>query len=151
MSENNQKNNNTNPGKTPGTGSSQRSGQNPSQRPEQNPGTRPAQRSGARPTQRPGVRQGQRPGVRPGAQAGAAPVSQYKMPGGGMDDQKLKDYLKTVKPRRVFRGVNDEDMWAIISNVQKFYEKQYETEKARFEAVLAEKDREIFNLRKNQK
>ena len=136
MSENNQKNNNTG------------QGQNPAQGPTQNPAQRPSQRQGTRP----GVRPGQRPGARPGAQVGAArPVSQYKMPGGGMDDQKLKDYLKAVKPRRVFRGVNDEDMWAIISNVQKFYEKQYETEKARFEAVLAEKDREIFNLRKNQK
>ena len=111
----------------------------------------------ARPGVRPGVRPGARPGVRPGArQAGqGAPggqtVSQFKMPGGGMDDQKIRDYLRAVKPRRVFRGINDEDMWTIVSNVQKFYEKQYEMEKARFEAILAEKDREIFNLRNGKK
>ena len=103
---------------------------------------------------RPGARPGVRPGVRPGApggQAGGQAAGQFKMPGGGMDDQKIKDYLRTVKPRRVLRGINDEDMWTIISNVQKFYEKQYEMEKARFEAILAEKDRENFNLRNERK
>jgi len=73
--------------------------------------------------------------------------SDPKMPGEGFDDSKLKEYLRVVKPRRSLRGVNDEDMWAIISNVQKFYRKQYDLEVARFRAILAEKDREIEKLR----
>lgn len=129
------------------------------QKPNSQQGARSASATGTQGGQqnrpvRPGARPGVRPGVRPGApggQAGGQAAGQFKMPGGGMDDQKIKDYLRTVKPRRVLRGINDEDMWTIISNVQKFYEKQYEMEKARFEAILAEKDREIFNLRNEKK
>lgn len=65
-----------------------------------------------------------------------------------IDDTRIKEYLRAVKPRKSFRGVNEEDMWTIVANVQKFYQKEFETEKARFEAIIQEKDREIYNLYK---
>lgn len=110
------------------------------------PGPNPGQQP------RPGMppRRPMAPGMRPGApmpprQPQPKPISRK------MDDAKIKEYLQKVKPRRSFRGVNDEDMWTIVANVQKFYQKEFDMQVARFEAVLEEKDREIYNLRMEKK
>ena len=104
---------------------------------------------GQRPQQRPPIMQ-RRAAMQGGnmqAGPGGMPMPKSVAPR-EIDDTRIKEYLRAVKPRKSFRGVNEEDMWTIVANVQKFYQKEFETEKARFEAIIQEKDREIYNLYK---
>ena len=130
-------------------------------KPGQQSQPRPAQQA-AQPQQGPQPQQGRRPqqGPRPGVPP-RRPIAPGMAPPAGqpgpkqfspkMDDAKIKEYLQKIKPRRTFRGINDEDMWTIVANVQKFYQKEYDMQVARFQAILEEKDREIYNLRMEKK
>lgn len=41
-------------------------------------------------------------------------------------DYELMKYLANVRPSRSFRGIREDDMWTIISNVQKYYHEKTE-------------------------
>lgn len=41
-------------------------------------------------------------------------------------DREIKEYLNTVKPHKRLFGIQEEDMWTIISNVQKYYHEKAE-------------------------
>ena len=48
-------------------------------------------------------------------------------------DYEIKNYLNTVKPHKSFRGIREDDMWTIISNVQKYYHEKAERIRAAYE------------------
>lgn len=61
-------------------------------------------------------------------------------------DYEIKNYLNTVKPHKAFRGIREDDMWTIISNVQKYYHEKTE----RIRAIYQEKNNNIGG-EKNEK
>lgn len=44
-------------------------------------------------------------------------------------ETKIAEYIESLKPRRKLFGIDEESLWVIVSNIQKYYEQRYsETE-----------------------
>lgn len=57
-------------------------------------------------------------------------------------EAKIASWLRTVKFRRqVFGGVSEKDVWAKISQLNEMYNQAILAERARYDALLAERDR----------
>ena len=57
-------------------------------------------------------------------------------------EAKIASWLRTVKFRRqVFSGVSEKDVWAKIGQLNEMYNQAILAERARYDALLAERDR----------
>ena len=57
-------------------------------------------------------------------------------------EAKIASWLRTVKFRRqFFGGVSEKDVWAKISQLNEMYNQAILAERARYDALLAERDR----------
>lgn len=57
-------------------------------------------------------------------------------------EAKIASWLRTVKFRRqVFGGVSEKDVWAKIGQLNEMYNQAILAERARYDALLAERDR----------
>ena len=62
-------------------------------------------------------------------------------------DQKMNDYLANVHFRAAVLGVSKVDVWKIIQNIEKYYNKKLEINTAEKDAVIQEKEEELKKMR----
>lgn len=63
------------------------------------------------------------------------------------EQKKIADWLKTVRFRKQFiGGVDEQDVWAKIEELNEMYEKALSAERARYDALLA-KQRKSASLK----
>ncbi len=59
-------------------------------------------------------------------------------------EEQISDFLQNLKFRkRVFGGVDELDVWNKIRELNDIYRKAWLAERARYDALLAEKEREV--------
>lgn len=62
-------------------------------------------------------------------------------------EEKISRYLETVKIKHTLMGLDEKEVWILVSNIQKFYRQQLETEKEKSDAVVSAMQKEIAELK----
>lgn len=51
-------------------------------------------------------------------------------------DKEVVEYIRKLRFRKKFYGADEEQLWVVVSNIQKYYEKKVQMQKIRYEQAL---------------
>lgn len=63
-------------------------------------------------------------------------------------EQELIDYIKNLKFKHHAIGIDEKEVWIVVSNIQKFYARKNLENEIKLKALIEERDEEIEKLRK---
>ena len=63
-------------------------------------------------------------------------------------DKELVDYIKKLKFKHRIFGVDEKEIWTVVSNIQKYYTRKDLELKIKYKTLLEERENEIASLRK---
>ena len=66
----------------------------------------------------------------------------------GIEDRKIIEDFKHVKFRHKLFGVNEEDVWALIAKIERYYETKYESESYQAKQEIAELKSQLERMTK---
>lgn len=62
-------------------------------------------------------------------------------------EQELIDYIKKLRFRHHVIGIDEKEVWIVISNIQKFYARKNLENEIKYKALIEERDNEIKKLK----
>ena len=65
-------------------------------------------------------------------------------------DQELIDYIKTLKFKHKIFGIDEKEIWTVVSNIQKFYSLKELKLEMKYKGILEEQEKEIERLKNSQ-
>jgi hypothetical protein len=63
-------------------------------------------------------------------------------------DAKVIDYIRMIRFRTRFFGADVEDLWTVVSNIQKYYDEKLHTQRVEYETRLKQQQYEIIRLQR---
>jgi len=63
-------------------------------------------------------------------------------------DKELVDYINSLRFHHHIFGIDERELWIVISNVQKFYARKNLENEIKYKALIEERDKIIKKLRK---
>lgn len=61
-------------------------------------------------------------------------------------DEELIEYIKKLRFRRRLLGIDEKELWTVISNIQKFYARKNLENEIRYKTLIEERDHKITEL-----